>query len=194
MTNPLVAWVDESGSNSSLDPNTFIMAALIATAGQLDVIRRCMLDLRLPGQTKMHWRDERPSRRRQIIELIADLDVEHLVIVTSPHAESCAGERRRRLTLEILLPELAELGVSRAVFESRGKKDDQRDRAMLDHLRQQHALDASLRMDHAIGREEPALWVPDALCGVISAMRCGDGSNYERIESKVTLRQLPPRA
>lgn len=102
MTDLLGAWVDESGSNSFLDPHTYIMAALIATADQLDVIRRCMLDLRLPGQTKMHWRDERPSRRRQIVELIADLDVEHLVIVTSPHAESCAGERRRRPTLEIL--------------------------------------------------------------------------------------------
>ncbi|MFT3834587.1 MAG: hypothetical protein QM711_14915 [Micropruina sp.] len=189
----LTAWVDESGSNSSLDPNTYIMAAAITTADQTEIVRASMASLLLPGQVKLHWRDERARRQRQIAEEIAAMSVEHMVVVTSPHANRSLPERRRRLTLEVLLPGLAELGVDQVVFESRGASDDRRDRVMLDHLRQQQIVDASLRIDHRVGRGEPLLWVPDALCGIVSANRCGDATLIELVAHCVRVIQHAPR-
>lgn len=189
----LTAWVDESGSNSSLDPSTYIMAAAITTVDQTEVVRAAMASLLLPGQVKLHWRDERARRQRQITDEIAAMSVEHMVVVTSPHADRSAPERRRRLTLEILLPGLAELGVDQVILESRGLSDDRRDRAMLDHLRRQHIVDASLRIDHRVGRGEPLLWLPDALCGIVSANRCGDARLFELVAHCVTVIQHTPR-
>jgi len=182
-----IAWIDESGSNSSLDPGTYIMAAAITFGTQVDPLRDLMRALRLPGQGKVHWRDEQASRHARITAAIAAADVEHLVVVTSPHKDSECAERRRRLTLQFLLPELASLGVDMAYFESRGDADDRRDRKMLDYLRSQRILSSSLRIDHLVGRGEPALWVPDALCGIVSSMRCGKSRYFESIEHKVTL-------
>lgn len=115
-------------------------------------------------------------------------------MITTPHRSTHSNERRRRLTLEVLLPELASLGVTRAVLESRGKADDRRDLAMLNHLRQQKLLDSTLKIDHSVGRNEPALWAPDALCGIISSLRCGDSGYYQTIQCKVTVVERPPRA
>lgn len=193
MTGPIIAWVDESGSNTTDDPGTYIMAAAITTDGQCDTVRAAMAGLLLPGQAKLHWRDERAARQHRITDTIAEIDIEHLVVVTSPHMEGRLPERRRRLTLEVLLPELAALGVDRVVLESRGVKDDQRDRQMLDFLRRQSAIDTSLKIDHRVGRHEPLLWVPDSLCGIISAYRCGDSGFYDKIAHKITLTQLQPR-
>ncbi|MCA0306294.1 MAG: hypothetical protein LCH87_02805 [Actinobacteria bacterium] len=193
MNSPIIAWVDESGSNATHDPDTYIMAAAITTAGQYDSVRDTMTRLLLPGQVKLHWRDERATRQHRITDTIATIDIEHLVVVTSPHPSDRLPERRRRLTMEILLPELASLGVDRVIVESRGVKDDQRDRKMLDYLRQQSTINTALRIDHRVGRREPLLWLPDSLCGIVSAYRCGDPSLYDKIAHKVTLTQLPPR-
>ena len=192
MTSHITAWVDESGSNTTEDPNTYIMAAAITTGDQYDITQTAMTGLLLPGQAKLHWRDESANRQNQITDTIAAIDLEHLVVVTSPHREGRRPERRRRLTLEILLPELAALGVDHVVLESRGAKDDQRDRKMLDYLRQQSTIATALRIDHQVGRHEPLLWVPDALCGIISAYRSGEPCYYDKIAHKITLTQLPP--
>lgn len=189
----LTAWVDESGSNSALDPGAYIMAAAITTANQVDDVCAAIAGLRLSGQVKLHWRDERARRQRAIAKTIATLDVEHMVVVTSPHSDRSVPERRRRLTMEILLPSLAELGVNQIIFESRGASDDKRDRVMLNHLRQQRIVETSLRIDHRVGRTEPLLWVPDALCGIVSASRCGDGTLIELVGHRVTLVQHAPR-
>jgi len=190
----LIAWVDESGSNTTLDPGTYIMAAALTSPVQAEALRSLMATLRLPHQAKIHWRDEQASRHHQITTALAAAEVEHLVVITTPHSAKHSSERRRRLTLELLLPELDTLGVTRAILESRGKADDRRDLAMLNYLRQQHTLDSTLKIDHRIGRQEPALWAPDALCGIISSLRSGNPSYYQTIQHKITVLQQPPRA
>lgn len=193
MSDQIIAWVDESGSNATFDPDTYIMAAALTAEGQLADARNAMRGLLLRGQRKVHWRDEGAARQRRIAETIASLELEHLVVVTSPHSPGGAPEGRRRLTLKALLPELAALGVDQVVFESRGAADDKRDRAMVGYLRQQRLLDATLRIDHRVGRLEPALWIPDALCGITTAYRSGDGALLQHVAHKVTMMELPPR-
>lgn len=188
----LIAWIDESASDSAADPGTYIMAAAITEGSQIESVRSVMSGLLLRGQLKLHWRDERSSRQRAITQAIADLGIEHLVVVTTPHS-SQRPERRRRLTLEVLLPELARLGVDRAVLESRGQADDLRDRRMLDYLRQQRTIGHGFYVDHVVGRHEPMLWVPDALCGMITSLRGGNGAFFEMVRSRTTLHVVTPK-
>jgi hypothetical protein len=135
---------------------------------------------------KLHWRDESRRRQEQIARAIADLNVEHLVVVRSDVA-TVRLERRRRLCMERVLPELASLGVGSAIFESRGPKDNQRDHQTLDHLRRKRMLSGSFHIDHVGGPTELMLWISDACCGAITQMRRGDDHNYSIIESKVTI-------
>lgn len=182
-----IAWIDESGSNQTFDPGSYIMSAALIAPRHMDVARELMLGLRLPGQVKLHWRDERRSRQKLITETLATLPIEHLIVVTSSHGVGVRSERRRRLTMELLLPELAALGVERAVVESRGSADNRRDVQMLQNLRVSHRLEGRFHLDHQVGRSEPLLWIPDAVCGITTTLRCGDPSFYASIERRCTV-------
>lgn len=184
----LRAYADESGSDHTKDPGTYILAAAVIEIPREDDVRALMRGMRLPGQAKLHWRDEQHGRRSSIAKAVAASPTEHVVVVRSvPEDLGCSRERARRKCFEALMWELTGLAVDHVVFESRGKADDKRDARMLDAMRRTHALQGRIRLDHVRGREEPLLWVPDAVCGTISDMRCGTVEHYSHIESKTTI-------
>ena len=82
------------------------------------------------------------------------------------------------------------LAVGHVVLESRGPKDDGRDRQLLDFMRRKRQLPASIRIDHTRGPEEPMLWIPDAVCGMVVAMRTGTPTYYEQIRTRSTLIEI----
>lgn len=179
------AWIDESQSNSKLDPGTYLLSAAIIENSRVDDLRIAMSGLLLPGQRKLHWSDE--SRHEQIIKVVADLGIEHLIAVRSEPGTTARPERQRRLCLDRLIPELHAYGVTTAILESRGRKDDQRDRVALNNMRRRKSVDATLRMDHVGGPADPLLWIPDACCGALTQHRCGNSVYYDAIASAVTL-------
>jgi hypothetical protein len=103
----LHAWVDESGSDQAVDPNTYILAAALCPHDALDSIRSLMESLRVPGTRKLHWRDEtKPQRRMKITQAIADSDaVEHLVVIRAG-LPTDSHKRPRQIALRRLLLEL----------------------------------------------------------------------------------------
>ncbi|WP_404388834.1 hypothetical protein [Humibacillus xanthopallidus] len=182
------AYADESGSNHVKDPGTYILAAAVIEVPLEEDVRATMNAMRLPGQAKLHWRDEQHGRRSSIARAVAASPTEHVVVVRSDPADlGGSRERARRKCFEALMWELTGLGVEHVVFESRGKADDKRDAHMLDAMRRTHALQGKIRLDHARGREEPLLWVPDAVCGTVADTRCGTIEHYAHIESKTTI-------
>lgn len=186
-----VAWLDESGSNQAIDPGTYILSAAISEALHAEAMRDTMRGLLVRrSHKKLHWRDEDSKRQEQIVKTIAALQVEHLVVVRSDAHTTAKPERQRRLCMERMLPELVSLGVGTAIVESRGPKDDQRDRKTLQNLRNKRLLTDPLHMDHVGGPADPMLWVPDACCGAVTQLRCGNGHFYQLIESRVTLIDL----
>lgn len=186
--NVYTAWIDESESNSRLDPGTYLLGAAIIETGKADIAREAMRGLLLPGQRKLHWSDEHPRRRAQIVKVVAHLDVEHLVAVRCQPGTEAKPERQRRLCWERLLPELHALGVEHVVVESRGSKADKRDRAALDNLRRKHLMPPrSLRMNHLGGPADPLLWIPDACCGAVTERRCGNSENFGVIGTSITM-------
>lgn len=184
-----IAYVDESQSDRSRDPDTYILAAAVADATSLDPARQAMLSLRIGRGGKVHWRDEGPARRMSIVSTIGGLELEHLVVVRSGHAAE-RGERRRRLCLEYLCQELASLGVEKMVLESRGPRDDRRDLNALQAFRAKKIVDSSLRMDHLPGPAEPMLWIADAVCGAVVAARTRTDAYFRKIESSCTVLPL----
>lgn len=182
------AYADESGSDHLKDPGTYILAAAVIEVAREDDVRAAMTALRLPGQVKLHWRDEQRRRRSSIAQAVASCPTEHVVVVRSdPEDLDVPRERARRKCFQALMWELTGLGVEHITFESRGKADDKRDAGMLDAMRRTHALQGKIRLDHVRGREEPLLWVPDAVCGTVVDMRCGTIEHYEHIESKTMI-------
>lgn len=179
------AFIDESSSHRSLDPNTYILAAAIYDSESSLDASPTMKALLLPGQSKVHWHDEDDRRRLRLVHEVARLDGIGLIIVRNGLPGE-KDERRRRLCSERMYYELQQNGVQHAVFESRGPADDRRDRTHLDTLKARKQIGGPFRIDHVAGRLEPLLWVPDILCGAMSQARTGNNLYMELFGGKVT--------
>jgi hypothetical protein len=188
MTAHLFAFVDESQSDVRRDPHCYVLAAGLCETGDLEHARLAMLELQLPGQTKVHWRDESLPRRHRIVEVLATLPLQHLIVVRGGRAGE-RPERRRRHCLERLLHELEQLQGEMVTCESRGPKDDRRDRLLLDKLRARKVVASGMRLDHTLGPKDPLLWIPDALCGAVTHRRTGE-SNYLKVLDASTAVQI----
>ena len=181
-----VAFVDESQSDRTRDPGVYILAAAIADTDVVESVREAMLDLRVGLRGKVHWRDEQRGRRAVIISTVGSLPLEHLVVVRSCDSHE-REERRRRRCLERLSMELDVLGVESVTFESRGPADDRRDMAAIQAFRSQHLVSSRLRIRHLPGPKEPMLWVPDAVCGAVVAVRTSSGEYFDEIKTRCTM-------
>jgi hypothetical protein len=188
------AFLDESLSDRRRDPNVYLLAAAVCDRAALPPARDAITALKLRGQLKLHWRSESDKRRRLIAEAIAGLPLDHLVVVRDGRPGE-RTERRRRHCLERMLYELDELKVATATFESRGPKDDERDRHMLDALRGQQSISAHLRITHVAGPLEPMLWVADAICGAVVRHRAGDQTYLDTVkdDQHVRIIEITPR-
>ena len=83
--------------------------------------------------------------------------------------------------------ELDVLGVESVTFESRGPADDRRDMAAIQAFRSQHLVSSRLRIRHLPGPKEPMLWVPDAVCGAVVAVRTSSGEYFDEIKTRCTM-------
>jgi hypothetical protein len=186
----MLAYLDESGSDSKKDPDTYLLVAALCSDLIVDPTRASLSSLRLKGQLKLHWRDESAGRPKKIASLVAGLPVEHLVVVYNAHPGEKI-ERRRRRCLERILFELDQRQTTIAVFESRGPADDRRDRELMTTLRTKGAVSAALRMEHVPGPAEPMLWIPDSICGSVVSARCGQDLYLRTIEAGAPVEQIP---
>jgi hypothetical protein len=183
---PLYAYVDESESVQIVDPNTYLLAAALCSVADLDIVRDAMRRLLLKGQRTVHWRDESDKRRHLIIDTVASVPIEHVVVIREGHAGE-RPERRRRHCLEQLCYELDRRAVTNMIAESRGPADDKRDRDMLDALRARRVVTGPLRLDHLTGPAEALLWLPDAVCGAFVRARTGDTGYTATLGERITV-------
>lgn len=184
----LTAWADESGSRPDLDPGTYLMSAALCDEDDVDALRETMRTLRRPTETKVHWHGRRDDHRFELVDSIAGLPFLALTVV---HSEAGAGDRRhRRKCLEYLLPHLADIQCSTITFESRGQLDAS-DIDAVGKLRARRVVPTSLRIEHRIGRAEPALWIADVVCEAVVQSRIGNARYLERLGSSVEIQNIP---
>lgn len=183
----LTAWGDESGSQPDRDPDTYLIAAALCEEEDLPQWRKTMVDLQLPGEKKVHWHGSSDERRHTLVDAVAALPMAGLVVI---HTEADATDRRhRRKCLEFLLPNLAEMPCSHITLESRSHLD-RSDVDLLHKFRAQKVITSGLRVNHAIGRVEPALWVADVVCGAVVQARVGNSDYLDKLGGAIDLRHI----
>jgi hypothetical protein len=91
--------------------------------------------------------------------------------------------------MEYLLPHLADMPCSTITFESRGQLDKS-DLATMQLLRSRRVIQSTLRIEHAVGRLEPALWAADIVCGAVVQARIGNRAYLDVLGSGVELHTI----
>jgi len=89
------------------------------------------------------------------------------------------------LYLKALLWDAGRLGVDDLVLESRQEHNDQKDRQTIMWAQKAGWASADLRYGFARPRDEPLLWVADAMAGAVSADLAEESDSY--------LKALQPR-
>lgn len=164
-----IALCDESMRRHTEDSGIYLLSSVIVSHTELHAVRDRMSGLRPPRQRKkLHWRDESAPRRALAAEVLAALRAD-VVIATWCGMSRDKQERARRKALETLLLDLARRSVRHALFESRGPDRDRADVASLAGLRRSGILPPFLRVSHAPGSDEYALWSADIAAGAFSA-------------------------
>lgn len=182
----LTAWGDESGSRPDLDPGAYLLGAAMIEENDVPAVRAAMELLQLE-ETKVHWHGSSETRRIELVSAVFELPVASIVVV---HCDTDATDRRhRRKCLEHLLPHLAEIPCSTITFESRSSLDAS-DLATMQLLRSRRAISNTLKIEHAVGRLEPALWVADIVCGAVVQSRIGHPRYLDLLGASVELHEI----
>jgi hypothetical protein len=157
------AFIDESRKEYAGRSVYIFGAVIFSDDDAIDVARRGLRLILLDGESKVHWYSAVDEYRQEIMAVVAGIDAMFLA-VWHEMLEGDTEERSRRIALSHLVYELQLLGVDRAVLESRQPKQDKRD---LDIFRTGIVAHGAhrVRADHVSGRDDPALWAADALCG-----------------------------
>lgn len=171
----LTAWADESGSRPDLDPGAYLLAATLCDVDDVAEVRKILEEKRI-GEAKLHWHGSSPERRAELVAAVAQLPVTGFVVV---HVDKDADDRRhRRKCMEFLLPHLALMPCSTITFESRGQLDAS-DLDLLQKLRSRRVIESTVRIEHAVGRKEPALWASEH-----RVRRCRPGQDRQSYVSR----------
>lgn len=186
-----VAFGDESASRRRLDPDVYLLAAVVLDPGRVAEVREQANELLLLGQVKAHWRNDTDDRHDTVIESVAAMAIKSIVVVREGPPDERA-ERRRRKCLERFIHELEQNGCEHLTLESRGRADDRNDRTLLDTMRARK-LSSLLRLDHKPGPADPLLWLPDAICGAVVAARTGEPRWLDALENCVQIIEINDR-
>lgn len=150
-----------------------VVAAQIATAS-LASVRRDVRNLRMKGQSRIHFTKESDRRRRLILSELVRSGVQSHVYVSSAKRDGLAREE----CLSALIADVTRLGATQIVLE----RDDsvvKFDRQILFRELAARGLGgAAVQYRHERSRDEPLLWIPDAI-----AWSYGRGGEWrDRIE------------
>lgn len=192
MESQLVAYIDESSAMRSKNRQDYMVCAAIIDSVNSDAIRTELLPLRLPGQIKLHWTDERESRRRTIVKTLSTIDSMQAVI-THRSEISKKTERYRRKCLENMYFELSNMGVQQVVLESRQVAQNKKD---IEHIvaLQGRGEASKIRIVHIRGGDEPLLWIPDIFLGAINSSYLGNDLYWKQLQDRVVLNSLTPES
>jgi|NGEPerStandDraft_6_1074524.scaffolds.fasta_scaffold55780_2 hypothetical protein len=146
------AFVDETKT-----PGLLLVAAVLAPR-DLAPARSMMQALRLPGQTRLHFVKERPSRRQEIAAAVCRTGAALDIYDATGIRDQRAG---REACLRKLVADLSVAGAHRLVIE----QDDsliERDQVVLYDAVRRADVAGSLTYEHLPARSEPLLWIADA--------------------------------
>ncbi|MTD55004.1 hypothetical protein [Amycolatopsis pithecellobii] len=167
------AFVDESGRDSS-----YIVCVSIVDPAQLGPARRQLSSLLLPGQRELHFKKEKPRRRRLLADRIAALPTTSWIYATSCTPKTAEQDRQRCLAEAVR--DLLAIGARRVVIDSR-QEQDRHDEATIYEGLGGRPSETGVVYEHHESTSTPLLWIPDAVAWCYGA----GGDWRRRIESAV---------
>lgn len=174
------AFVDESFRRGRGGHGYFLMAVVVVPDDRVaDLSRR--LRQHLPaGLLRWHWRDERPASRRRFLSLVADFAEVDVTAFTCGQqaATQRKTEQARMRCLWELVGQFQVRDVGTLVLESRQEHNDRKDRREIISAQRAGAAPKELVYRHGRPREEPLLWVADALVGAMGLAAAGGQDEY----------------
>jgi hypothetical protein len=162
----------------------YVLAAAVIEQTDVEAARETVRGLALRNRLPFHWRLEQPPRRSKAVDLVAELTALHLVVVGAP-LNPAKQERARRLCLARLLHELEVAGVEQVWLEARTPSLNARDIAAVRALRSRRVIHHEIRVDHRYPSDEPLLWIPDIVAGVVGAVDDVEGYR-DRLDGVLT--------
>ncbi|MBU2698572.1 hypothetical protein [Pimelobacter sp. 30-1] len=134
----------------------YLMAAAAVLPGDVVDARRQLRGLLLPGAERVHFTHERPSRRRELLNAMRELDVQVTLYVarTRDHA---AG---RGSCMKAILDDVLKARAQMLVFELDESVAQADRRTIADRFRHEESPPL---YRHLRAKEEPLLWISDAV-------------------------------
>ncbi len=159
------AWGDESVRKTGVPSPMYLMGACVCDDTETETRQRLAL-LKPKGARKLHWRDMRPSLRGKVVDAMAAMDIDHVIVAAVPMSQWNTAERARRKCLERLLPLLeTEYNVDTLVLERREISQDRNDIRFIDGLRSRRFI-GPIRVELCAGETDARLWLPDQFSGL----------------------------
>ncbi|WP_043790934.1 hypothetical protein [Amycolatopsis balhimycina] len=135
----------------------YLVTAAAVLPSDLGRARQAVRGLILPGQRRLHFTHENDNRRKQILDVIAELHPAVTIYDGSAHDR----RRQREACLNGLVADLATTSTRMLVLETDESVLDL-DRRVLYRSTRLHGCEA-LEYRHHRAHEEPLLAIPDAL-------------------------------
>lgn len=145
------AYVDESQR-----PGRDLLTVVVVGASHQPRARQHLCGLRLRNEAQIHFAHSSDRRRRQLLAAMAEIEAVAVTLVVRS-ATGRSARQARDLLVQAAAVEAAALGAEGLVLERRTPAEDQRDRQSLARTK------TVLTYEHANPREEPLLWLPDAI-------------------------------
>ncbi|MFL6118956.1 DUF3800 domain-containing protein [Actinophytocola sp.] len=156
------AFVDESAR-----PPQYLIAAAIVEPSQVRLLRQSMRGLLMPGQRELHFKKERPIRRRALADAVARLPVE---VCVYSHPCRKLDEEARQVCMTRLANDLLARQAHRLVIDSRNEQDIYDERT-LRRLLGSHPSASRLVYEHVDSTSESLLWIADIVAWCFGAGR-----------------------
>lgn len=148
---PTDAFVDES-----IRGQRYMLGCVLVEARSLTTVRRALIDVKIANR-RVHFTNESPKRRREILQLIASLPVRSFVVLCR-RTHGVRETDARSVCVQTVVAQLQRDRVGRLVIESR--QDDREDVTSIERMR---SAEPRLVFEHRRAKEEPLLWIADAV-------------------------------
>lgn len=149
---PTDAFVDESIRGHQ----RYLLGCVLVEARSLTLCVGHSSTIKIANR-RVHFTNESPKRRTEILQLIASLPVQSFVVVCR-RSHGVRQVEARAACLRIIVEQLQLDEVGRLVVESR--QDDREDVRLIERVR---SAEPQLVFEHRRPKEEPLLWIADAV-------------------------------
>lgn len=144
----------------------YVLSGVVLVADEARARQAARAALPPDRRNPFHWHREGPAARAAMMLCLIEVGAVAHVYVHYPTARR-RQERARAISLAALVPDLVAEGAEHLCIESRGAAADVRDRVtLLDALNPDGGV-RTLTYDWRT-KDEPALWLADAVCGATS--------------------------